>query len=176
MGYKPEGTEQADGKGQLPSHKHTGDPAQFARSYSVFIPRCVWSLSRGKNRTRKQSMHSLYQSIWNLSIYPKAIWIGERRQCVQQNVGRGHEKGIQGFLDVISRQHIEIQWRTLGTFWAFNPTSIGDCSHREQDTTVQNQAVPIQGGVSETQDQQGGLFYDTRVCTEDQGVAHSLDG
>ena len=49
MGYRPERAEQADGQGHLPSHEYVGDPAQFARSYSVFISRCVLSLLRGKN-------------------------------------------------------------------------------------------------------------------------------
>ena len=49
MGYEPEGTEQADGQGQLSSHEHKVDLAQSARRYSVLIPRPVWSLSRIKN-------------------------------------------------------------------------------------------------------------------------------
>ena len=75
MGLGPEGTEQADSQGQLPSQEHTGYPAKYARSYSVLIPRCMLTLSHSKNQTRKQGLHSLYQPIQDLSIYPDVVWI-----------------------------------------------------------------------------------------------------
>ena len=43
MIYRPERVEQVDGQEQLPSHKYTGDPAQSAKSYNIFIP--ILSLS-----------------------------------------------------------------------------------------------------------------------------------
>ena len=41
------------------------------------------------------------------------------------------------------------------------------------NTIVQNQAVPVWGGVPGAQDQQGGSFHDSLVCTQDQGVART---
>ena len=48
-----------------------------------------------------------------------------------------------------------------GTFWAFNPGSVGACSCRDQDTTVQDQAVPVRGRVPGTKNQQGGRLHET---------------
>ena len=42
MGFRPERVKQADSQGQVSPHEHTGDPAQLARSYSVFIIRHMW--------------------------------------------------------------------------------------------------------------------------------------
>ena len=47
--------------------------------------------------------------------------------------------------------------QTLVPFWAFNPSSIGKRSLWDPDTIVQNQAVPVQGGVPGAQDQQVGI-------------------
>ena len=37
VGHRPKRAEQADGQGQLPHHKHTGDLKQSARCYTVFL-------------------------------------------------------------------------------------------------------------------------------------------
>ena len=57
MGNRPWRVKQADGQGQLSPHKYTGDLAQSARCYRVFIPGCLWSLSCCENQT------------WELGVY-----------------------------------------------------------------------------------------------------------
>ena len=49
--------------------------------------------------------------------------------------------------------------------------SLGTRGSWNQDTTLQNQAVPVQGGVAGAQDQQRRHVYDPGIHTEDQGLA-----
>ena len=54
--------------------------------------------------------------------------------------------------------------------------SLGTRGSWNQDTTLQNQAVPVQGGVPGAKDQQRRRFYDPRIHTEDQGLACAWEG
>ena len=67
MGDRPERVEQANGQGKLSPHKHTGDPAQPARSYIVFIFGHMWSLPFGENGTWEPNVHRIYQSLSHIS-------------------------------------------------------------------------------------------------------------
>ena len=68
-------------------------------------------------------------------------------------------------MDVIPRQNLDIQGRTLGSFQTFDKGCLGSWN---QDTALQNQAVPVQGGVPGRQDQQRRSFDDPRIPAEDQ--------
>ena len=63
-----------------------------------------------------------------------------------------HEEGGQGLLNVLPGWHFELQGGTLGSFWTFDTGSLGTCSSWNQDTTLEDQAVPVRSGVPRTQD------------------------
>ena len=69
VGHRPERAEQADSQGQIPSHEYTGDLAQPAKCYSVFIVRCFRSLSQSENQTWEQTLHIIYQCLQHILIH-----------------------------------------------------------------------------------------------------------
>ena len=77
-------------------------------------------------------------------------------------------------MDALHHQFTDLQWQALGSFRVFDTGSLGTCCSWNQDTTLQNQAVPVQSGVPGSQNQQRRRVYDPGIGAEDQGLANAL--
>ena len=125
MGRRSERAEKADDQGLLPPHINTWDFTYSARCYNVFVSRCLLSLSCSENWAWEPCMYSIYKPLWYIPVYTYVFWISQCWECVQQDAGRSHEGGGLRLLDVIPRQHPDLQWRTLGPFRTFDTGCLG---------------------------------------------------
>ena len=77
-----------------------------------------------------------------------AVWISQH----WEDAGRSHEGGGLRLMDVLPRQHPDLQWRTVGPFRTFDTGYLSTRSSWNQETTPQDQAVPVHSGVPGAQD------------------------